>query len=259
MKSVLIGLIVAGACFGQSTFQQLFLNKSTTGVSAVVRNTGQQYHRLDIFATTGNLCAGTGGQVFLEGSADNVSFIPIGAPVEQLNSYSNATGSSAYHFEGSTSASGSYAYVRVNILKAFDGCPLTVNYTGTINGTLVGSQPFTAAGDTFTTVIFNQNVQAAQDIYHCSTTGAALQVYAVALSATGGANTATLSMLLDATPVWSFNIGLTATNPNWIQPHGSRPYFTVPTIAPTSTARYTLMLALSAATRVDYNIGLRCE
>lgn len=265
MKTFIACFLFAASCSGQSTFQQLFLNKATTGVSAVVRNTGQQYHRLDVFAPGGS-CGGGPGKIFLEGSADNVSFIPMGAPIEQLSNYLNATGASPYSWQSSTSATGSYAYIRANILRVFNtACALTVNYVGTTNGTLVGSQPYNAVSDTFTTVISSDNLIVQSLVYRCPVNAAMLQIYAVSLSATGGANTVTLSMYYGSTagfPIWTTDIALSTSNPNWIQPQGSRPYYTIPigsVVPPTGTDQFALTMTLSAPTNVNYNFGIRCE
>ncbi len=250
---------------GSNVYQKVFSAQVSTGASAVVRNNGQQYHRIDIFAS-GASCVGTLGKIFIEGSGDGVNYVPIGATIEQLIPYANATGTGTFAWTATTSAAGAYANVRVNYLTGFTvGCALTVFYVGTPTGTLVGSQPFTSIGDSFEYAVSSISTATKTKRVQCSTSGTLLELYAVALSATGGANVVTLTGYagpITGSPIWTMNIALPAASPNWVQPQGSRPYYTVPlsaVVPPTDPNVFTMAIQLANATEVDYDIVYRCE
>lgn len=272
MKRLIFAILFyTGAAFGQSgqgantIFQRVFLNQTTAAVSPAVRTTGQEYHRLDVYAN--NFCV-NGGSIFIEASNNGVNYIPLSVPLTSLDALINPA-SSAVNFHGSTSATGSFAYVRANYNVVFSSsggtCAITVYYAGAPNGTLAGSAPYTTYNDSGFQYFNNKtSSMLGPGAIICGGTTMGLQIYSVSLSAPGGANTVTLAMNQNnaggsfVANYWTYNIGLTATNPNWVQPQGSRPYLVVPA-SQVGVYRYGLMLTQSAATEVDYAISYRCE
>lgn len=154
-----------------------------------------------------------------------------------------------------TDANATYPYIRVNykaLLAA--SCPITVYYTGTLNGSSTTSAPFSAQNDSFSYYI--KNVPG--NIGACTSLGSPLQVYAMAINAPGGANTVTLTMLYGSSTVWTYNIGFSADNIPFILPQGTRPYFFSP-VQPVGGSTYRLVATQVTGAEVDYAISFRCE
>lgn len=153
-----------------------------------------------------------------------------------------------------TDANATYPYIRVNY-KALLGttCPITVYYTGTLNGSSTTSAPFSAQNDSFSYYI--KNVPGV--VGTCFASGSPLQVYGMAINAPGGANIVTLTLTYGTAVIWTYNIGFSADNIPFILPQGSRPYFFAP-VQSVGGSSYKLTATQSGG-EVDYAISFRCE
>jgi len=243
-----------------TVFQRAFNGAVTTGASVPMRNIGQQYHLIvaSITQSVGAPCDLNSytGLLRLEASTDSINWVVIGDPIISIPSTSSAP------FAAVTSASGAYAYVRVNYVLAFSSnCPLTVYYSGSITGTLTGSAPFTSAQDTFQYATRNSAASGTVVIGTCPTQTLP-QIYSIVISTPGGAQTVTLAAQTAADPpvvVWNFGVTTIAGSTPTVLPQGTRPYITLPAVLESPSTSYNLALTTSAATEADVFISYRCE
>lgn len=253
----------------QSVYQQLFTNQTAIGVSPVVRNIGQAYHHIDVFGS--NACGSSGsgtGSITLEGSNDSVSFVQFAPPVILLLPYNYPGSSFVWH--ASTSAAGSYAYIRANYTQLFNStssCRVNVFYSGNVNSPAIGSQPFTVASDTFQYLNTIITTSGGQVTTSCPV-NTAVQIYGLVLNSST-AQTVQLNMdYIDQSGtnisnLYSFAFSLPA-NGSAVLPPGSRPYFTstLPLIetSPIFGTNTTFLQILStAAGNVSVAETYRCE
>jgi hypothetical protein len=253
MKRLLfcIVLAVASACAQsqQVVYQQVFTNATATGTSVVVRNIGQTYHSLTV-VPSGGFC-GSEGKIGLYASYDNVNFFPLGVPITPINFV--ATGIA------STTATGAYPYVVAKYLTKFLGCTsITVTYAGAMSGSLTGSAPYTVAQDTFQYAGGRSTSTTPISSVGCGSTELGLNIYAITVTAPGGANALTVARKDGAINSYSITIPLTATTPNFVWPQGPRPFLTDPYLGAAGGVS-TLVLTPAAATELDYVISYRCE
>jgi hypothetical protein len=230
---------------------------TATGVTQPFRSIGQTVHHVDVYGMGANCIPNQAtGLLSLEGSNDGTNYVSFGAPITQLV----GPGPGAYSAQAHVVASESYQYVRLNYSSVLyfgtPTCPITAYYTGTIPGALFGSQPFTALDDGFNYFVTPISAAGTTSIGFCPV-GSPLQVYSMIINASGGANTVSFSDLTGTNIGWDFKVNLTAANPSFIVPQGSRPHFFVPYGG--SESEYTFTLTQSAATEVDYSISYRCE
>lgn len=246
----ILAALVAPLAFGQGAntiFQQMFLNVTAPAISTVVRNIGQQYHTITL-SRTGTCNAA--GYVTLEGSYDGTTYFAIGAPIDGpiLN-------------VAFTSASGAFAYVRVNYRNTYGvACLVTVSYAGTITGTLTGSAPFVVQQDSFRYGFgtLSSNTGGVFTVVATCPSVSLAQLYSLVVEPVGGANLATLTYLDSVLgTIWTHRIPMAATG-SFILPQGSRPYFAIQPAVPVFGSPE-IRMSISNATTVDFFSTWRCE
>jgi len=262
MKRVIAALAFL-ACVGSaqaqqnSIFQRVFNSVGWTGAvaSAPMRNIGQQYSILSVSVantTPGSCPSGWVGAIQLEASYDNASYFQIGTPITVIPTVGV--------FQ-STSAPGSYSFIRVNYLQGDGNCALTAYYSGSITGTPIGSAPYSTFGEQFRVESFSP-VSAPQSLVRCSP-GRMVVYGLVASNLVATANGGTFTITNDSTSTTTFSVGFAvAPSASYILPNGPRPYFrdNIDHTGSLSTDIETLNLsALTAATNMSFLIVYRCE
>lgn len=261
LNACIVLLLFAGSLFGQGSntvFQQMLSASTVIGPTVAVRNIGQQYHLLAVQALnagTGTACATDTawiGKILMEASFDGMNYFRIGVPVASV----------PFNQIVVSSASGAYAYVRVNY--AVDGtagdCALTAFYSGSLTGTLTGSAPFSTFQDSFTAIAGNTATSGSQVTMRTCSGGGNLSVYSLSLfNQVVTPNTA----LLELSDVTLSQVQMSISVPlagyaSMIWPQGSRPYMRAGALnAASDNTRLTINL--SAATNVSWVLWYRCE
>jgi hypothetical protein len=131
MKFVRLLLLLSATAFVSHAqiYDLAFLNTVSTGVSGPMRGSAvNQFHQLTVIVsdiTSGSCAAGWSGQIYLEASQDNVSWIQFSLSITAvIDNRLNWT-----------SASGSFQYIRVNYNSGSTStCRLSAWYSGSLTG-----------------------------------------------------------------------------------------------------------------------------
>jgi len=236
-----------------SVFQQVLTNAVAPAVSAPVRNIGQQYSILAVVlsdATPGS-CSATPetGTIQLEASYNNSNYFSIGTP---LTTFTRGV------FQ-TTSAPGSYSFIRVNAPLLDGNCLINAFYSGSISGTPIGSAPYSTFSEQFQVRGFSP-ISAAQSLVSCGP--GRVVVYGLAVSnLTSTANSGSFTITNGATT--TLNVGFAVpANGNYILPHGPRPYFRDDLNHPSSTNQdfeVFNLASLASASNISILVDFRCE
>src|ERR1035438_1489741 len=202
MKKLLLGLISVAWCWAQSSpnsISQIITSASIASGGTVliksINNIGQNSHQLYAYTSevAGTGCATGGyfaGQVYLQGSIDNVKWIQIGLPITNPLSFdTNDTPIVAFGI-------GLYPYLRVQFTNSSNSiCKLTIWYTSSISPQAYSGSPRTL-NDTFQfpnsgAILANTIGDTAIANASCTgaSTGQTLVVYEVYIYNAGGVNT----------------------------------------------------------------------
>lgn len=137
MKKILLFLLLSLPVMAQRSdtiFKVVFTATQTLGPSAPITNNGQSYHLVTYIVSDAptKTCgvSWTNGQIQIEGSFDNTTYVRIGQPVTSLQS----------GFPATTWAWGAYPYLRINYIAGdTTNCLLTANYSGSLSGSKISA------------------------------------------------------------------------------------------------------------------------
>lgn len=132
MRKLLLLLLLSLPVMAQrsdTVFKVVFDRTTTLGPSTPITNNGQSYHLVtySVASTPAHTCSifWTNGQIQLEGSFDNTTYVRIGQPVTSLQE----------GFPAQSWAWGAYPYIRINYIAGdTTNCALTANYSGSLTG-----------------------------------------------------------------------------------------------------------------------------
>lgn len=247
---------------GNTVYTTIGTNVVTTGVlTQKPRQIGQSFHLLQVSAATvGVGTCGVGllgwlGNIQLEGSFDNSTWLPIGASINQLD----------VNTQKYITASGSFPYLRVNYSAGnVTDCKLNIYYSGNITGSLT-SNTIPAVNDNFQYVsVTGQGfgaLTAAQTGIACSP-NTRMAIYG--LSVINGANVrasalAKVYVYNTTTMVADYNIFLYGLAPGGVLSlsNGPRPIFLQSSASATDS--YDLVFDQGAADELNIIAIGRCE
>lgn len=133
MKLALLLLIATINMWGQKQapiWQQVFTNLTTSpAVSVNVKNIGQTFHQVyAVLSNSGGVCNSVNMPMQLEGSYDNINFIPF-TPVVGVNGTIFTGTTNIYQMYGA----GTYPFIRLRIITLQTNCAANVYYSGALD------------------------------------------------------------------------------------------------------------------------------
>lgn len=250
---------------GQSSntvYTTIGTNVVTTGVLAQKpRQIGQSFHLLQVSAATVSVgscttgVSGWNGNIQLEGSFDNSTWLSIGASINQID----------VNTQKYITASGSFPYLRVNYTAGNTAnCKVNVYYSGNITGSLT-SNTIPAVNDGFQYVSVSGNgfgaLTAAQTGISCQA-NTRMALYSIAITngkATAATTTAKVYIVNTTTSVALYNIFLFGLGAGQVLSlsNGPRPIFLQTT--PSTTEAYDLVFDQAAGDGLNIVAVGRCE